>query len=70
MDLRQLEHRAIEIQHLYYRLNEQQHGRRWTTEETMLGFVGDVGDLAKLVLSAEGVRTLPGGRRRPRLRAL
>lgn len=28
----------------------------------MLGFVGDVGDLAKLVMAAEGARKLPGGR--------
>jgi len=32
-------------------------GRRsWTTDEVMLGFVGDVGDLAKLVLGKTGVR--------------
>ena len=28
-------------------------GRTWTREEFMLGFVGDVGDLAKLVMAAE-----------------
>ncbi|WP_433522173.1 hypothetical protein ACQPZ2_34085 [Nocardia pseudovaccinii] len=27
----------------------------------MLGFVGDVGDLAKLVMAAEGTRSMPGG---------
>ena len=34
----------------------------WTREETALGFVGDVGDLAKLVLAAEGARSDVGGR--------
>lgn len=28
----------------------------------MLGFVGDVGDLAKLVMAQEGARGMPGGR--------
>lgn len=28
----------------------------------MLGFVGDVGDLAKLVMAAEGTRAMPGGK--------
>lgn len=28
----------------------------------MLGFVGDVGDLAKLVMAEEGAREMPGGR--------
>jgi NTP pyrophosphatase (non-canonical NTP hydrolase) len=28
----------------------------------MLGFVGDVGDLAKLVIAQEGAREIPGGR--------
>src|SRR3954453_856719 len=46
MDVKELQARAVEIQQLYFRLNERTNGRRWTTEETMLGFVGDVGDLA------------------------
>jgi NTP pyrophosphatase (non-canonical NTP hydrolase) len=62
MHLQELQARAIEIQQLYFMLNEQEHGRRWSTEETMLGFVGDVGDLARLVMAAEGVRDMPGGR--------
>ena len=33
-----------------------QYGRTWTTEEIMLGFLGDVGDLAKLVQGKAGVR--------------
>ena len=34
----------------------QRYGRAWTREEIMLGFLGDVGDLAKLVQGKEGVR--------------
>ena len=62
MNLHELQARAIQIQDLYFRLNEQERGRRWTNEETMLGFVGDVGDLAKLVMAQEGTRDMPGGR--------
>lgn len=47
---------------LYDRLNLRDRGRVWTREEFMLGFVGDVGDLAKLVMAAEGARSMPGGR--------
>jgi len=32
------------------------YGRSWTREEIMLGFLGDVGELAKLVQGKEGVR--------------
>lgn len=32
------------------------YGRAWTREEIMLGFLGDVGDLAKLIQGKEGVR--------------
>jgi NTP pyrophosphatase (non-canonical NTP hydrolase) len=32
------------------------YGRAWTREEIMLGFLGDVGHLAKLVQGKEGVR--------------
>ena len=62
MSLHELEARALQIQDLYYRLNERERGRRWTNEETMLGFVGDVGDLAKLVMAQEGAREVRGGR--------
>jgi NTP pyrophosphatase (non-canonical NTP hydrolase) len=34
------------------------YGRIWTTQELALGFVGDVGDLAKLIQAHLGVRTI------------
>lgn len=60
--LDQLSHRGLEIAGLYDDLNRAQRGRVWTRAETMMGFVGDVGDLAKQVMAAEGRRELPGGR--------
>ncbi len=36
-----------------------QYGSAWTTEELALGFVGDVGDLAKLIQAHAGRRVIP-----------
>jgi NTP pyrophosphatase (non-canonical NTP hydrolase) len=58
--LADLQRRALEIKRLYDESNLQLSGRTWTNEEFMLGFVGDVGDLAKLVMAAEGARSLDG----------
>ena len=45
-DLDRLQERALKIKSLYDDLNQAQRGRTWTREEFMLGFTGDVGDLA------------------------
>jgi NTP pyrophosphatase (non-canonical NTP hydrolase) len=62
MNIDQLTERAMRIHALYDELNHQVRGRTWNREEFMLGFVGDVGDLAKLVMAQEGAREMPGGR--------
>ena len=59
--LDQLSRRGLEIAGLYDELNLAQRGRVWTRAETMMGFLGDVGDLAKLVMAAEGARSDVGG---------
>ena len=61
--LHDLQRRARTVAELYDELNLRQRGRVWTREETMLGFLGDVGDLAKLVMVAEGARSDVGGGR-------
>ncbi|MFD6987908.1 MazG nucleotide pyrophosphohydrolase domain-containing protein [Streptomyces sp. NPDC059943] len=61
MELHELQARALRIHDLYDELNRHARGRVWTRKEFMLGFVGDVGDLAKLVMAEEGAR--PGGGR-------
>lgn len=33
--------------------------RKWTREDVMMGFVGDVGDLAKLVMAHQNIRNIP-----------
>ncbi|MFI7021018.1 MazG nucleotide pyrophosphohydrolase domain-containing protein [Streptomyces sp. NPDC050164] len=62
MSLGELKKRAMRIHDLYDELNRRERGRVWTRDEYMLGFVGDVGDLAKLIMAEEGAREAPGGR--------
>ena len=59
MDLDALTQRALQIHHQYQDLNEKRFGRGWTRDEIALGFMGDVGDLMKLVIAQNGVRDIP-----------
>jgi NTP pyrophosphatase (non-canonical NTP hydrolase) len=58
MNFSDLEQAALELNALYEQLEARRYGRAWTTEELMLGFVGDVGDLAKLIQAHAGVRDM------------
>lgn len=58
MNFNDLEKAALQLNELYERLEVKRYGRIWTTEELALGFVGDVGDLAKLIQAHAGVRTI------------
>jgi len=51
--------RAMEIRRQCSQFEQQSIGRSWTAEEIALGFVGDVGDLAKLVMAVNGARSIP-----------
>jgi NTP pyrophosphatase (non-canonical NTP hydrolase) len=59
MDLQTLTERAVNVRSQYAALECSRYGRAWSNEELMLGFLGDVGDLAKLVMAKEGVRAMP-----------
>jgi NTP pyrophosphatase (non-canonical NTP hydrolase) len=50
--------RALEVRRLFAAFEERRHGRSWTPLEIALGFVGDVGDLAKLVQAKSGIRSV------------
>lgn len=50
---------AVKLRSLFEALETQRHGRPWSLPELALGLVGDVGDLAKLVQGAAGVREIP-----------
>src|SRR5690242_801881 len=58
MKVSDLEKLALQLNELYEQLEIKRYGRIWTTEELALGFVGDVGDLAKLIQADAGVRTI------------
>jgi NTP pyrophosphatase (non-canonical NTP hydrolase) len=63
MDLEALQAEAMRIHDRYDELNHRERNRTWSREEFVLGFMGDVGDLAKLVLAAEGARgDIEGGK--------
>lgn len=56
VNLEDLQNLALRLNELYEQLEIKRYGRVWTTEELALGFVGDVGDLAKLIQADAGVR--------------
>ena len=58
MEFGQLVKRAMEIRRQYEAKEKQLYGSAWTNEEIALGFVGDVGDLAKLVVAQNGKRNI------------
>jgi NTP pyrophosphatase (non-canonical NTP hydrolase) len=60
MHTAQLTERAMEIRQRFAEFEQSRHGRTWTREEIMQGFVVDVGDLMKLVMAKAGARTVEG----------
>lgn len=56
MDFTHMQERARSVRARYAEVEASSYGRSWTTQEIMLGFLGDVGDLAKLVQGKAGVR--------------
>jgi len=58
MDFKQLLQRAIEIRSQYSELEKKKYGREWTSEQIAAGFVGDVGDLMKLIMAKSGIRKI------------
>jgi len=58
MKFSDLEKSALQLNELYEQLEIKRYGRIWTTEELALGFVGDVGDLAKLIQANAGIRNI------------
>ena len=58
MDFSEMEHAALRLNGLYEELEIKRWGRAWTVQELALGFMGDVGDLAKLIQARAGVRSI------------
>jgi NTP pyrophosphatase (non-canonical NTP hydrolase) len=62
MEFKTLMERAIEIRKQYEVQEKQLYGSAWNSEEIALGFVGDVGDLSKLIVAENGKRNIPNSR--------
>lgn len=58
MQFNEINDLALMVRKKYSELETKRLGRPWTRSELMQGFVGDVGDLAKLVMAKEGSRTI------------
>jgi len=58
MGFQEISLKAITVHKLYEEFEARQYGAPWTSEEIALGFVGDIGDLAKLVMAESGCRTI------------
>lgn len=59
MEFKQLVDRAMKIRTQYEKREQTLFGSAWNSEEVVLGFIGDVGDLAKLVMAENGRRDIP-----------
>ena len=62
MEFQKLINRAMDIRERYEEQEKHLYGSTWTSEEIALGFVGDVGDLAKLVVAESGKRKIVNSR--------
>ena len=58
MEFKKLIDRAVFIRKKYLELEIMKYGRKWTGEEMAIGFVGDVGDLMKIIMAKNGVRDI------------
>jgi NTP pyrophosphatase (non-canonical NTP hydrolase) len=58
MKFQQIIQKALEVRKKYSQLEKEKYGREWNTQEIMSGFVGDVGDLSKLIQAKSGVREI------------
>ncbi len=57
----------MDIRKKYAEFETQKYGKSWTREQIMQGFVGDVGDLMKIVMTKEGIRESGDGDTHQRL---
>lgn len=56
MEFKDLIEKARNLKAAYALLNRTEGAKKWGTNEYMQGFVGDVGDLSKLIMAKKGFR--------------
>lgn len=59
MDITHFKARAFAVRERYAAHEIERHGKPWGIEELTLGFVRDVGELAKLIIARVGMRDIP-----------
>jgi NTP pyrophosphatase (non-canonical NTP hydrolase) len=62
MNFQELSRRAFAVREMYRAYEQKTYGASWSNEELALGFTGDVGDLAKLVMACNGRRNISDAR--------
>lgn len=60
MDFQNLVKKALRVREKYDEFSKRKGRKAWGAEQVMQGFVGDVGDLSKLVMEKEDWRKLNG----------
>lgn len=58
MKYEDLLNRAVEIRAKYDELNKTKRNVEWNEQQLMAGFVGDVGDLSKIIMAKHGYRDM------------
>ncbi len=58
MSIENLKKRALEVRSKYAQNELKKYGKQWSRQDIVLGFIGDVGDLAKLAIAQEGRRDI------------
>jgi NTP pyrophosphatase (non-canonical NTP hydrolase) len=58
MNFDELQKRALDIRQKYDELNQENRGVVWSPTDLMSGFVGDVGDLSKIIMAKSGLRAM------------
>lgn len=58
MKYEDLLHRAVDIRAKYDELNRMKRNVAWNEQQLMAGFVGDVGDLSKIIMAKHGLRDM------------
>ncbi len=58
MNFEDIQKRAVEIRSKYDKLNQEKRGVTWDEQQLMAGFVGDVGDLSKIIMAKHGLRAM------------
>ena len=53
-----MKQKALAVKALYVALNTKNGRPAWMADDYMAGFIGDVGDLSKLIMAKKGIRSI------------